>query len=138
MGYTPSMMSRTRALHVLRIVATVGGVSALAATGIALSPRRVVASGLLASRAAEALVTVGTPTGSTPQNVENEPALAVDAAHPDMLVAGANDFGDSSPCPRTGAMRNGDCRSLASVWNGAGISAVYFSFDRGHTWVQPS
>src|SRR4029450_13496384 len=39
----------------------------------------------------EALVSVGSPPSPLPQNGQIEPALAVDAAHPNVLAAGAID-----------------------------------------------
>jgi hypothetical protein len=45
------------------------------------------AVGLLAvaaSAAASSLVSVGSPPDTTPQNHQNEPAVAVDAAHPNV------------------------------------------------------
>ena len=38
--------------------------------------------------AGTARVTVGSPPDTTPQNHQNEPAVAVDASHPNVLVAG--------------------------------------------------
>ena len=48
--------------------------------------------------AAQALVSVGSPTDQHPQNAQNEPALAVDASRPDFLAAGANKLVDMQPC----------------------------------------
>ena len=82
--------------------------------------------------ATDAKVTVGTPTGSTPQNVQSETAITVDPVAPDTLVAGANEWGDMAPCPQSSVLI-GDCaRSNPSVFNSTGLSGVYFSFDRGH------
>jgi hypothetical protein len=81
------------------------------------------------------LVSVGSPTGTTPQNHQNEPAVAVDAHQPNVLAAGVNDFLDWQPCPEDTATELGTCRG-SNV--GVGLSGVYFSFDSGRTWVQPT
>lgn len=99
----------------------------------------IIAAGVLAvpaSAAASSLVTVGSPADSTPQNHQNEPALAVDAAQPNILAAGVNDFLDRRPCPQDDATQQGTCFDPAD--NPVGLSGVYFSFDKGHTWVQPT
>ena len=92
------------------------------------------ASPAYAAGATDSRVSVGTPSGVTPQNHQNEPAVAIDAHNPDFLVAGSNDHGDQQPCPRTLAVEQGTCE----VDNGVGVSGVYFSFDRGRHWTQPT
>ena len=81
-------------------------------------------------------VSVGSPPDTTPQNHQNEPAVAVDASHPDFAVAGWNDFVDWAPCPQADATTNGTCADPAD--DGVGLSAVAFSFNRGKTWIQPT
>lgn len=83
-----------------------------------------------------ALVTTGTPAGSTPDNHQNEPAVAMDANNPSFLVAGSNDFGDWAPCPQADATQTGNCFDPAD--NNVGLSGVYFSFDSGAHWIQPT
>jgi hypothetical protein len=86
-------------------------------------------------------VSVGSPPDTTPQNHQSEVAVAVDAGHPNILAAGANDFIDFRPCPppEAAARQGGSCFDRTSpVDYGVGISGVYFSFDRGHSWLQPA
>jgi hypothetical protein len=97
----------------------------------------VVAWGLLGVGTAWAgNVSVGSPPDRTPQNHQNEPAVAIDANHPDFAVAGWNDFVDWAACPQADATQQGTCADPAD--DGVGLSAVAFSFDRGHSWIQPT
>jgi hypothetical protein len=82
----------------------------------------------------EAKVSVGSPADRTPQNHQDEPAVAVDAHAPNVLAAGANDTIDFAPCPETLATQQGVCLVRFS----GGISGVYFSFDSGRHWTQPT
>src|SRR5207253_882943 len=50
-------------------------------------------------------------------------------------AAGANDLGDLPLCPQSASTQSGTCRS--SVHH-IGDSGVYFSFDRGRHWTQPT
>jgi len=89
--------------------------------------------------ATDALVTTGSPAGLHPRNAQNEPSLAVDASRPDVLAAGSNDLVDMQPCSREASTAHGACSFPLGTFNpGVGLSAVYFSFDRGKTWVQPT
>jgi hypothetical protein len=78
--------------------------------------------------AAESKVTVGSPVTPYLPNGSNEPALAMDASHPAVLAAGANDLVDNAPC------QGSSCDLTPDI----GISGVYFSFDSGGTWTQPT
>src|SRR6266540_7509134 len=81
-------------------------------------------------------VSVGSPPDTTPQNHQNEPAVAVDANHPNFAVSGWNDFVDWAPCPQADTVTFGTCADPAD--DGVGLSAVAFSFDSGKSWIQPT
>src|SRR6266498_2797681 len=74
---------------------------------------------------AESKVSVGSPPTPYLPNGVNEPALAMDANHPAVLAAGANDLVDNSPC------KGSSCDLTPDI----GISGIYFSFDSGGTWT---
>jgi hypothetical protein len=76
----------------------------------------------------DSLVTSGSPSTPFPQNKQNEPAVTIDPLHANIAVAGVNEEIDNAPCDGS------DC----SFTPGIGDSGVYFSFDSGTSWQQPT
>ena len=82
----------------------------------------------VAQAASESLLTDDSPTTPFPQNKQNEPGVAIDPADPSVVVAGVNEEIDVGPC------EGADCPFTPGV----GTSGVYFSFDGGTSWDQPT
>jgi hypothetical protein len=101
--------------------------SVLFATALTL----LLAGSASASGTGDVLVSNGSPSGPFSQNKQNEPAVAIDAHAPNVVVSGSNDEVDEEAC-------NADDPTTCPFTAGVGVSGFYRSTNSGATWTQPT
>jgi hypothetical protein len=110
-------MSRSKLLLVA-IVALASGLQPLGA-------------GTAGAASSDVLVSVGSPTTPFPQSWQNTPAVAIDPVHPLVVAATAQDAIDTAACSAW------DDPTMC-LFGRVGFDGLYFSFDGGTSWTQPT
>jgi hypothetical protein len=127
----------------LTTLAVVGCTAAALMAG-STAPRAMGAVAPSEAKATAALVSVDGPITPFQQNAQVQPALAVDPIQPNIVASTAYDSIDTQPCSKKASITAAACQLPATAETGGlsnpgvGLTGMYFSFDSGHHWVQPT
>lgn len=130
-----------RRIRMLTMLAVVGCTAAALAAGSSASHAM---GAMVPARGSGALVSADGPTGPFMRNMQSQPVLAVDPIHPNIVAGTAYDMQDMQPCAKQASINNGGCTnpippSKSPHFNfGVGMTGVYFSYNSGHNWIQPT
>jgi len=132
---------RVRRIRILTMLGVAGCTAAALVAGSAASQATSAAG---PAAATGALVSVDGPNGGFLRNLQAQPALAVDPVQPGILAGTGYDMMDMQQCSKQAAVTAGACSLPATAadggtWNdGVGVSGVFFSYNSGHSWIQPT
>jgi hypothetical protein len=131
---------KVRRIRLLTALAAVGGLT-VALTG---SPISQAAEPGRSAKAKSAQLAPADPAGIYQRNLQAMPTMAVDPVNTHVLAATSNDLIDMQPCSREAAVNGAACGTPADpqaggTFNkGVSYSGLYFSFDKGRRWTQPT
>lgn len=114
----PSLV-RARLRSRARVPVLIGGLALLAST----TP--------VAAVSTDTFIDYGSDKLLFSQNRENEPSVAIDPTHPNILAAGVNDNPDGEAC-------NAGDPTTCPFTDGVGGAGISFSTDAGATWTAPT